>query len=104
AVAVLDGSADPGGWKALRGAMGSTFRLPVGRLLRQDLMDRARARGLRVVAAAARGGRPLSEVDLRPPTVVLLGSEGAGLDENALAASDATLTVPMRAGVESLNV
>ena len=28
-VIALEGTADPFGWKALRGAMGSTFRLPV---------------------------------------------------------------------------
>ena len=29
-VIATDGTADPFGWKALRGAMGSTFRLPIG--------------------------------------------------------------------------
>ena len=31
AVMALDRTADPAGWKCLRGAMGSTFRVPIAR-------------------------------------------------------------------------
>ena len=40
-VVVGPGSADPYGWKALRGSMGSAFRLPVAS--RQRLTERHRA-------------------------------------------------------------
>src|SRR6266545_1585214 len=73
-------TADPFGWKALRGAMGSTFRLPV--LARQSLADtiaRARPHGLNVFAAIARDGMPLPDCDLRGPAAILFGSEGRGL-------------------------
>jgi TrmH family RNA methyltransferase len=36
--------------------------------------------------------------------LVLLGNEGAGLPADAIAAADATLRIPMRTGLESLNV
>ena len=98
-------TADPFGWKALRGAMGSTFRLPVaaGQSL-AAAVDRARANGLRVFATAARDGTPLAACDLRGPSVILLGGEGAGLPPDLLEASDERLTIPMRPPVESLNV
>lgn len=100
-----DASADPFGWKALRGAMGSTFRLPVA--ARQQLIDamqRARAAGIRIFATVPRGGTPLLKCDLRGPSAILLGGEGPGLPAALMDAADDRLTIPMAAPVESLNV
>jgi RNA methyltransferase, TrmH family len=97
-------SADPWHWKALRASMGSTLRLPVLRdAAATDTLRECQRQGLRVIATVPRGGVAFDRVDLRGPTVLLLGAEGAGLPAAALAAADATVTIPMRAGVESLN-
>ena len=45
----------------------------------KDALALARERGARVVGLAARAERLLSEVDLSGPTVIVLGSEGSGL-------------------------
>jgi 23S rRNA (guanosine2251-2'-O)-methyltransferase len=45
----------------------------------KDALALARERGARVVGLAARADRLLSEVDLTGPTVIVLGSEGSGL-------------------------
>ncbi len=103
-VACLDGTADPGGWRALRGAMGSTFRLPVARGATAAAIALARGTGVRVVAASARQGAPLDRADLSRPLLVLLGHEGTGLPEAVLSKADAHITIPMARGVESLNV
>ncbi len=104
-VVCSDATADPFGWKALRGAMGSTFRLPV--VAKQSIPEaiaQARARGLHVFATTARGGTPLPDCDLRRPAGILLGSEGGGLPDDLIAAADTRMTIPMHAPVESLNV
>jgi TrmH family RNA methyltransferase len=104
-IVTSDGSADPFGWKALRGAMGSTFRLPIA--VRQPLagvVAQARAAGIRVFATVPRGGVPLAATDLRGPAAVLLGGEGSGLPESLIALADERLTIAMRPPVESLNV
>ncbi len=102
---VTVGGADPLGWKALRGAMGSTFRVPVACAEDPAAVRRlASARGLRVVAAAPRGGTPLAEVDLSGPCLVWLGAEGPGLDRDAAVTADETVSIPMRPPVESLNI
>jgi TrmH family RNA methyltransferase len=98
-------SADPWGWKALRAAMGSTFRIPTLRMPSIiDACARLAARGLRIVATVPRSGLPMHEIDLRPPTALLLGGEGHGLGADLLAAADAGVSIPMQAPVESLNV
>ena len=104
-VLVTPGSADPFGWKALRGAMGSAFRLPVVRAESLDAaVEAARDAGCQVVAAAGRGHTPIGDADLSPPTLVLLGSEGQGLPPAVVAGADLAVSIPMAAPVESLNV
>ncbi len=98
-------SADPFGWKALRGAMGCTFKLPVADT--DDVagaLEHAHRRGWTVVATAPRGAPSLYELDLQRPLVVLMGNEGSGLNAPLGRAIDTTLSIPMADGVESLNV
>ena len=97
-------SADPYGWKALRGSMGSTLRLPVDRVSDVErAVAQARANGCRVMATAPRGGRSVFDVDMRSATAVLIGGEGAGLPPAVIAAADERITIPMQPPVESLN-
>jgi RNA methyltransferase, TrmH family len=97
-------TADPFGWKALRGGMGSTFRLPVVRSDIKAAIADARARGLRLLAMTPRGGRPLPDAALAEPVAVLIGGEGRGLAPEVIAESDDTISIPMRPPVESLNL
>jgi TrmH family RNA methyltransferase len=104
-VVAIEGSASPFSWKALRGAMGGTFRVPIAaRGTLSDVVASANDLGVRLVAAVPRGGTPLPKLDLRDPTAVVLGAEGAGVPGATLAAVQETVTIPMQAPVESLNV
>ena len=99
------GGADPYGWKALRGSMGSTFRIPVARALNPEAISReATIRSWRVIATVPRGGTCLTEIDLREPCFLWLGSEGKGLDHGIINSADELLSVPMCEPVESLNL
>jgi RNA methyltransferase, TrmH family len=97
-------SADPFGWKALRGSMGSVLRLPV---VSEPAIDRAiaeaRRRRCRIVATVPRGGRSLYDANLHGPVALLIGGEGAGLPPPAVTGADERVTIPMEAPVESLN-
>lgn len=104
-VAAIESTANPFSWKALRGAMGGTFRLPVAaRGTSTDIIAAGRDEGVRIVAAVPRGGTPLPRVDFTQPTAIVLGGEGGGVSEAIMAAAHSTVTIPMRAPVESLNV
>ena len=97
-------SADPFGWKALRGSMGSAFRLPIARASIDEAMQAARAAAVPIFAAVARVGHPVFDTDLSGPAALLLGAEGSGLPMGLLQQADAMISIPMRAPVESLNV
>jgi TrmH family RNA methyltransferase len=103
-VLALGRTAHPGGWKAMRGAMGSSFRVPVSRGPAGEALLLARSRRIRIAATVPSGGTPLTVVDWTTPTLVLLGHEGVGLPPNLVEAADLRLTVPLRARVNSLNV
>jgi TrmH family RNA methyltransferase len=99
------GSADPLGWKALRAAMGSAFRLPVARSADvYELLAQVRSLGLTVVALEPADGVAPDAIDLTAPTCFVLGGEGPGLPSPVLAAADVRVRLPMRPPVESLNV
>lgn len=104
-VVAIEGTANPFGWKALRGAMGGTFRIGVashGSLL--DTIAAAKDANVPLVAAIPRGGSLLPDTDLRGPVAVIMGGEGAGVSHTAVAASQKQVTIPMAEPVESLNV
>jgi TrmH family RNA methyltransferase len=99
------GTADPFAWKALRGSMGSAFRLPIACV--DDLSDavaHARRAGVRVLATAPRGGTSLPQASLAAPSAIIVGGEGPGVASSLIDLADELLTIPMRGPVESLNV
>jgi len=102
---VSTGSADPFSPKALRGAMGSSFRLPIWTDV--DLADAiswGAENNLKTVATAAAATRSYIDVDWRRPTMLLLGSEAHGLSETELEKVDERISIPMEGSVESLNL
>jgi TrmH family RNA methyltransferase len=103
-VVAAGSTADPSGWKVARGSMGSLFHLPVARADAVETIAAARAAGARVLATVARGAPAIDDVDVRGPALLLFGHEGAGLAPALVDEADARISVPMRSGVESLNV
>lgn len=104
-IVAIEGTANPFSWKALRGAMGGTFRLPIAaRGSISDVIASAGRERVRLAAAVAHGGTPLPQLDFSEPIALILGNEGGGVSQAALAAAQETVTIPLRAPVESLNV
>jgi RNA methyltransferase, TrmH family len=94
------GSHDPWAPDALRGAAGLHFALPVARL--EDLEELTASP--RPLLAFDPGGSPLAPDELPRDAVLAFGTERYGLSEELLARADASLSIPMREGVSSLNL
>jgi TrmH family RNA methyltransferase len=104
-VIVSGASAHPFSWKALRGSMGSAIRVPVAKAAELGMIvDCIQAAGTRTIASVPRGGRAPEEIDWTGSIALLLGGEGQGLPDDVAAQCDDRVTIPMAAGVESLNV
>lgn len=100
-----DNSVDLDNPKVLRASAGQWFRLPMavnGDLL--SLVSQCRTAGMQVVATVPSATLTYWQVDLRRPTLILLGNEGAGLSEELEKTADFRVTIPLSPGVESLNV
>ena len=93
AAAILPGTADPLGPRAVRASAGSVFRLAVARTEWDSLA------GLSGYGADAHGGIPMEAADLEKAGMLVLGSEAHGLSRPDLP----RVTIPV-GGVESLNV
>jgi RNA methyltransferase, TrmH family len=94
--------------KVVRSSTGSLFHLPVavGAEL-EDVLQRARAAGLTVLAADVKGEDLLtarSEGVLSRPTAWLFGNEARGLPDEQLALADRVVTVPIYGYAESMNL
>lgn len=104
AVLIAPGTADPFYRRAIRVSMGTVLQVPWTRI---DALPTPQLEGFHLAALALSD----DSVDLRafaaqrPARVALvLGSEGHGLSDASLAACDSVVRIPMRHGIDSLNV
>lgn len=108
AVLVSARCADPFYRRSVRVSMGTVFQVPWTRMDDGAAgLGELTAQGFDIAALALdERAVPLDVyVAERPDRVaLLLGSEGEGLSQDALAAADTVVTIPMSGGVDSLNV
>jgi tRNA G18 (ribose-2'-O)-methylase SpoU len=108
AVLLSPSCADPLYRRSVRVSMGEVFAVPYATLAPwPDGLGQVRAAGFTVLAMTpAAGAVPIHRLAAahRARPALLLGAEGPGLSGPALAAADLAVTIPMRAGVDSLNV
>lgn len=101
----LPDTVSPWNDKAVRASAGSIFRMRVAELRSlEEGAALARTRAYAIVAAAAAAGEPYDRAELAGRLVLVLGSEGFGIAEAVLRSADRFVHVPLRHGVESLNV
>lgn len=111
-VVATSGTANPLAPKALRASAGSALRLPaITRAAVPVILAQLRFVGVQLLAASAANVAgdekqpPLlpEQADLRRPTALLIGNEGAGLPPAVERSADARIRVPLAEPVDSLN-
>jgi tRNA G18 (ribose-2'-O)-methylase SpoU len=101
------GCSDPLYRRSVRVSMGHVLRVPFTAVTAwPGTLHELRAMGFRVLALTPRADAVPLPAAVRPGdrTAVLLGSEGHGLTEAAMAAADERVRIPMSGDVDSLNV
>lgn len=84
---------------------GADQHLILGRTAKLGVaLEKLREEGFQVVATAPGASLDYFEVDLCPPTVLLLGGEGRGLPPHLKRVATHVVNLPMLGKVESLNV
>ena len=109
-ILVTHSCADPLFRRAARMSKGDVLRVPwlrVGstRAWAHEVMPQLKACGF-VTAALALTDDSISLEDLPAPEklAIIMGTEGEGLQDETIALSDLVVKIPMRAGIDSLNV
>jgi TrmH family RNA methyltransferase len=104
-VAITPNTVDPYNAKTVRASMGSILRMPVVRVGEvSTFIKKCRQKGYQTMALVLNGEKTHFEIDLRKPTVVILGQEGSGLPEEILKDVDLRIRIPMAETTDSLNV
>lgn len=104
-VIVSTNSADVYSPKALRSAMGASFRIAVWENADfGDVLRWAKTGKLTTIAAVTTVGSSYIEIDWKTPRLLVFGSEAHGLNDSELERIDERVRIPMEDGVESLNL
>ena len=91
--------------KVLRASMGACLKLPV--FVKQNLAETLTAlatQGFLTLAADMHNAVSLPDISPRGGVVIVLGNEGQGLSDAVINACGQTVSIPMGADTESLNV
>ena len=93
--------------RSIRVSMGSIALAKCGfsQNLKQDLEQLKCEKGLKIISAEINShSRSLNDYEFPQDFIVVLGSEGTGVDEKILAISDDIIHIPMDSRIKSLNV
>jgi TrmH family RNA methyltransferase len=90
--------------KVIRSTMGSIYRVPcvIAEDFEQTLKEQ-KEQGITLFAADLEGSIGYEKADYQVSCGILIGNEGNGLSEKALALADFKVHIPMEGQVESLN-
>lgn len=96
--------------KALRGAMGSTLRLPILEHQGIDVISKQlKSAGYQIIAtgageSATAPSKDYRQIDWKQPCALVLGHEGQGLSKSWSSHLTSSVHIPMQSPVQSLNV
>jgi RNA methyltransferase, TrmH family len=96
-------SVDPFNPKTLRATAGSIFHVPVGVSELDVALSVFEGYGAVTLATVVHGGIDHRRVDFTKPTVVVIGNEAEGLDDESIGRCDGAITIEMSGHSESLN-
>lgn len=104
ALLTLKDTVSPFNPKAARSSAGAVFHLPIFHGLEASALFRQlRAARVRMVASDRKSSNALHQADLRGSLAFLIGREGSGLPEEITRGADLLLSIPIRAGMDSVN-
>jgi 23S rRNA (guanosine2251-2'-O)-methyltransferase len=90
---------------AIKTSAGALYTFPVCReksIIRS--VEYLRDSGLKVITADEKSGSEVSKIDLRGPSILIMGSEDKGISQELLDLSCCRVKIPMTGKINSLNV
>lgn len=103
-VLLIGDTCDPYSPEAVRATMGSLFAVPLYRLSLAEFVAYATHFKGDIIGTALQTDKDYRAITPRAPTLLLMGSEQAGLSAEARLACTHLVKLPMRGGADSLNL
>jgi RNA methyltransferase, TrmH family len=104
AIITLGATVSPYNPKAMRASSGAVFHVPCYAGAEPDaLFKKLRAGHVHLVATDPHSASRITDVNLLGPLAILIGQEAAGLSPEIAGQADLRVSVPLRAGMDSLN-
>ena len=104
AVLVCDPRVDVWNPNVVRASRGAVFSLPTVESDNASALRWLRGRGIRILAATPSAELVYSDIDLRQPVAIAVGTEDDGLSAFWMSEADVRVKIPMQGRVNSLNV
>jgi TrmH family RNA methyltransferase len=104
ALLVCDPRLDVWNPNVVRASRGAVFSVPVAECDNSSALEWLKARRIQVLAATPSASVAYSDVNLREPVAIAVGTEDEGLSEFWLSNADLRVKIPMMGHVNSLNV
>ncbi|HIA14720.1 MAG TPA: 23S rRNA (guanosine(2251)-2'-O)-methyltransferase RlmB [Nitrospirales bacterium] len=87
-----------------RSSAGAVSHVPIARAENlEDIIAEVRGRGIQVLGTSDASGIPVFECDLKKPTAMIIGNEGAGIRDALRDRSDHLIHIPQHGRIASLN-
>ncbi|MBI4187731.1 MAG: 23S rRNA (guanosine(2251)-2'-O)-methyltransferase RlmB [Chloroflexi bacterium] len=87
-----------------RASAGAVWHMPIVRVASiPQIMETLKRNSLWIVGIESTGKVDYSQIDYRPPTAIVIGSEGKGISELVKQRCDFVARIPMRGEISSLN-
>lgn len=88
----------------VRASVGTLFTVPVVEAGGRETLDWLRGQGIKILAATPSATQSYTDVDLRGPVAIAVGTEQLGLSPMWMEEADIQVSIPMKGVADSLNV
>ena len=88
--------------KTIRSAAGNIFKLQIVHASAGELKELKKTH--KMLTTVVNSKNSIDALEAKNPSIIMFGSEAQGLCEELLSLSDISYTIPMKEGVESLNL
>ena len=101
---LIGASCDPYSRECVRATMGSVFAVPLVKTTREAFLDWCPSWPGDVAGTHLEAREDFRKAAYKPPTLLVMGSEGPGLSEAVAEACTRRVKIPMAGGLDSLNL
>lgn len=103
-IILLEEACDPFSVEAIRASMGSSFSVKIARSSLVDFLQWQKQQNFRLIGTSLKGSNLHTKTDMGAKTILLMGNEQSGIDDNLASQCDALIKLPMKGRADSLNL